>query len=98
MNHINSLAFFINQVERFAPVRWHRARWPERGQTMGERAEALRAVIADAVPAARRGTVWNAPNFAIGGQDMITLNLSPKGPVRVIFHIGATALDPKTGM
>lgn len=62
---------------------------------MGEGDEVLRAVIAGAVPAARRGTVWNAPNFAIGGQDMITLNLPPKGPVRVIFHVGSRRWIPR---
>ena len=61
-------------------------------------AEALCAVIAGALPAARRGIKWNAPSFDVAGQDMITLNLPPKGAVRVIFHRGAKAVDSKTGL
>jgi hypothetical protein len=59
--------------------------------------EALCAVLEAALPKAERNEKWNAPNFSIGGRDLITLNLPPKGPVRVIFHRGAKARDTKTG-
>ena len=59
--------------------------------------EALCAVIAAALPQAERSVKWNAPNFAVAGRDLITLNLPPKGPVRVVFHRGAKAVDSKTG-
>ena len=57
----------------------------------------LCAVIAGALPEAVQGVKWNAPNFAVRGVDLITLNLSPRHPVRVIFHRGASAVDSKTG-
>ncbi|MBV7409275.1 DUF1801 domain-containing protein [Maritimibacter sp. DP1N21-5] len=56
------------------------------------------AVIAAALPEASLGRKWNAPSFAFGGRDLITLNHPPKGgQVRVIFHRGAGAKDTKTG-
>lgn len=55
-------------------------------------------MIAGTLPAARRGIKWNAPGFDMGGQDINRLNLPAKGPVRVVFHRGAKAVDTKTGM
>lgn len=60
-------------------------------------ADALCALICASLPAAKQTTKWNAPNFAINDQDMITLNFSPKHAVRVVFHRGAKAVDTKTG-
>lgn len=59
--------------------------------------DALCAVLEAALPKAVRNEKWNAPNFVVGGRDLITLNLPPNGPVRVIFHRGAKARDTKTG-
>ena len=59
--------------------------------------DALCAVLQAALPKAEQTDKWNAPNFCIGGRDLVTLNLPPKGPVRVIFHRGARAKDTKTG-
>jgi hypothetical protein len=59
--------------------------------------DALCDVIAASIPSARRTIKWNAPNFEIKGIDLITLNFSPKNPVRVVFHRGAKAIDTKSG-
>lgn len=32
---------------------------------------------------------WNAPSFAVGGDDRITLGLKRKGGVRLVLHKGA---------
>lgn len=58
---------------------------------------ALCRIIERALPDAIQNTKWNAPNFSIDGQDLITLNLSPRHPVRIVFHRGAKAKDTKTG-
>ena len=50
-----------------------------------------------ALPGAIEGVKWNAPNWAVGGRDVVTLNLAPKGPVRVVLHRGARAVDTRTG-
>lgn len=55
--------------------------------------EALCQIIEQALPESQR----NTPNFSVGGQDMIALNFSPRHPVRIVFHRGATAKDKKTG-
>ena len=58
----------------------------------------LTAIIAAALPEATQGIKWNAPSFAVGGRDLVTLNLPPTGgQVRVIFHRGAKATDTRTG-
>lgn len=55
------------------------------------------ALLHEALPQAEQNRKWNAPNFSLGGQDIITLNLPPKGGVRIVFHRGAKAVDSKTG-
>lgn len=62
-----------------------------------EMTEALCAQILTALPKAQQSTKWNAPNFSIDGQDVVTLNFPPKGGVRIVFHRGAKAVDTKTG-
>ena len=62
-----------------------------------EIAEQLCSLIQAAVPKAERTVKWNAPNFSVDGQDLITLNLSPRHPVRVVFHQGTKAVDTNTG-
>lgn len=59
--------------------------------------EALCTVIKRALPEAIQSTKWHAPNFSVDGQDLITLNFSPRHPARVVFHRGAKAKDTKTG-
>jgi hypothetical protein len=36
---------------------------------------------------------WNAPSFALGDDDRITLGLERKGGVRVVLHRGAKVQD-----
>ena len=58
--------------------------------------EQLCSIIQESLPKAERSVKWNAPNFSVAGQDLITLNFSPRHPVRVVFHRGAKAVDTKT--
>jgi Domain of unknown function (DU1801) len=60
-------------------------------------ASALCALIGASLPSAKQTTKWNAPNFEMDNCDLITLNFSPKHPVRIVFHRGAKAVDTKTG-
>lgn len=60
--------------------------------------DALCAIIVAALPLAKQSVKWNAPNFSLAGQDLITLNFSPNKPVRIVFHRGAKAVDSKTGV
>jgi hypothetical protein len=60
-------------------------------------ADALCILISASLPSAKQTKKWNAPNFSIDNCDLITLNFSPKHPVRIVFHRGATAVDTKTG-
>jgi hypothetical protein len=55
--------------------------------------DAIRAIIAASHSGLTEGIKWNAPSFAIGGDDRITLGLERKGGVRVVMHRGA---KPKT--
>jgi hypothetical protein len=55
--------------------------------------DALRAIIADAHRDLTEHIKWNAPSFAIDGDDRITLGLERKGGARVVFHRGAKPKD-----
>ncbi len=55
--------------------------------------EALRAAILDAEPSAVESVKWNAPNFAMGGQDRVTFRLQPAGRFQVVLHRGAAVKD-----
>jgi hypothetical protein len=49
----------------------------------------LRAIVAASNPSLVEGIKWNAPSFAIGGDDRITLGVERKGGVRLVLHRGA---------
>jgi hypothetical protein len=51
--------------------------------------DAIRCIIAASHSGLTESLKWNAPSFALGGDDRITLGLEPKGGVRVVFHRGA---------
>lgn len=51
--------------------------------------DALRAIAAAAHPNLSERIKWNAPSFALGDEDRITLGLNPKGGVRAVLHRGA---------
>lgn len=61
------------------------------GLDAGTRAavDALRDIALDAHPGLDERIKWNAPSFALGGEDRITLGVAPKGGVRVVLHRGA---------
>ncbi|MBX3386523.1 MAG: DUF1801 domain-containing protein [Phycisphaeraceae bacterium] len=58
-------------------------------------AELLRKVVADADRRLEESVKWNAPSFAVRGDHRVTLNMSAKDRVRVVFHRGAKAKDSK---
>jgi hypothetical protein len=60
-----------------------------------ETVDAIRAIIAASHSGLTERIKWNAPSFAIGGDDRITLGLERQGGVRVVMHRGAKpqALD-----
>lgn len=54
----------------------------------------LRAVVGDGGGAEVVESIkWNAPSFAHRGDDRVTLNLGPKGTLRMILHRGAKATN-----
>ena len=55
--------------------------------------DALRGLIAAAGPSLTERIKWNAPSFAVGDDDRITLGLERKGGVRVVLHRGAKVKD-----
>lgn len=54
-----------------------------------ETVDAIRSIILACYPDLTEGLKWNAPNFALRGEDRITLGLERKGGVRVVVHRGA---------
>lgn len=53
----------------------------------------LRAIVRAAAPELIETIKWNAPSFADGDQDRITLGLERKGGVRIVLHRGAAVRD-----
>lgn len=53
--------------------------------------DVLRSIVGAAHSALTERIKWNAPSFALGDIDRITLGVAPKGGVRVILHLGAKA-------
>lgn len=53
--------------------------------------DCLRSIVAAAHPALTERIKWNAPSFALGDVDRITLGVAPNGRVRVVMHLGAKA-------
>ncbi|MCB8979202.1 MAG: DUF1801 domain-containing protein [Ardenticatenaceae bacterium] len=56
-----------------------------------------RQTILEAAPALMEGVKWNAPSYALNGNDIITFNFRNYGPVSLIFHTGPKGKDTKTG-
>jgi len=59
-----------------------------------ETVDRLRALAADAAPNLAERIKWNAPSFAKGDTDRITLGIDKSGIIRVVLHRGATAKTP----
>ena len=55
--------------------------------------DSLRAIVAGSHEGLSERIKWNAPSFAIDGDDRITLGLDCKGGVRVVLHRGAKSKD-----
>jgi hypothetical protein len=53
--------------------------------------DALRRIARLAGPALEERIKWNAPSFAVGDEDRITLGVNPRGGVRAVLHRGAKA-------
>jgi hypothetical protein len=53
----------------------------------------LRSLIIETHPGLIERVKWNAPSFALAGDDRITLGLEHKGGVRVVLHRGAKQKD-----
>jgi hypothetical protein len=51
---------------------------------------ALRALVAEASPAAREHIKWNSPSFVIEDVDQATINAQGTQGVRLVLHRGAT--------
>ena len=57
----------------------------------------VRRLIQQAEPALVDGMKWNAPSYALDGNDIITFNFRNYGLVSLIFHTGPKGKDTKTG-
>ena len=55
----------------------------------------LRAIVLNTDPQFTEQVKWNAPSFCYNGDDRITMNLSKKDQVLLIFHLGAKSKDEK---
>ena len=62
--------------------------------TQLETVDRVRALAAAAAPELTERIKWNAPSFAKGDTDRITLGIDKNGGVRVVLHRGATAKTP----
>ena len=55
--------------------------------------DALRALVKGANPGLTEQIKWNAPSFAVDGDDRITFKLHPPRHVQLVFHRGAKVKD-----
>ena len=57
----------------------------------------VRRLINEVAPSLTEGIKWNAPSYALNGNDIITFNFRNYGPISLIFHTGPKGKDTKTG-
>ena len=57
----------------------------------------VRALVMQTEPTLVEGVKWNAPSYALNGNDIITFNFRNYGAVSLIFHTGPKGKDTKTG-
>lgn len=55
--------------------------------------ERLRALILEAHPDLTEEIKWNAPSFAVDGDDRVTMRLAPGNVLQLILHRGAKVRD-----
>jgi len=60
-----------------------------------ERIDALRSIVGAVGSDLTETIKWNAPNFAVAGEDRITLGVERNGGVRLVLHLGARAQTPE---
>jgi hypothetical protein len=53
----------------------------------------LREIVRAAAPELTESVKWNAPNYALNGEDRLTFHLRGRDSVQLIFHRGARAKD-----
>ncbi|MBP7335526.1 DUF1801 domain-containing protein [Niveispirillum sp.] len=56
-------------------------------------AHGLRALIRAVHPGLTEQVKWNAPSFALDGQDLLTLGVQRDGTIRLVLHRGAKVKD-----
>ncbi len=60
--------------------------------------DSLRQLILSTNSALEESIKWNAPSYALNGEDRITFNLMNKqGIVKLVLHMGATQKEDKKG-
>lgn len=59
---------------------------------------AMRALVLAAAPDAVEIIKWNSPSYVVGGEDRLTINAGPKGPVRLILHRGVHVAEDKRAL
>ena len=57
----------------------------------------LRDIILATVPALDETLKWNAPSYALKGEDRVTFNLAKADVVRLVLHAGAKRTEDKKG-
>lgn len=57
----------------------------------------VRSLVVGAAPELVEGIKWNAPSYALAGNDIITFNFRQFGGVALIFHTGPKGKDTQTG-
>jgi hypothetical protein len=58
-----------------------------------EAVDRLRRIVTSAHPGLTETIKWNAPSFADGDQDRVTLGVERKGGVRLVLHRGVAVKD-----
>lgn len=67
------------------------------GHPLTAELDALRAIVRKAAPGAVEGIKWNAPSYAVDGDDRLTFQLAAKDRIRLVFHTGAKDRSTHTG-
>lgn len=58
----------------------------------------LRQYILEVNPSLEEQIKWNAPSYALGGEDRLTFNtMNKEKVVKLVFHMGATRKENKKG-
>lgn len=58
-----------------------------------EAVDRLRRIVTSAQPGLTETIKWNAPSFADGDQDRVTLGIERKGGMRLVLHRGVEVKD-----